>query len=151
MQSEATSLLANAVDAIKPRTAEQRKAVRSMLKAVDKTGITLTVTEGLEKFEDQVEILERLTVAEAYISLDMAMIASIDKMSDIVQSGSYEVADQISAVKALGTIGAYFNKRKEMGKSASGGASVNVVIDNTIAMQTTQVDRPLEDPYGDQD
>ncbi len=132
MKESLEDSLGDAASVITPRTMVEKRNVDLMLKGVDRSGIAQSISEQLTEQEEAIQIAATISVEKMYEELDLAVLQSIREMKDIVTDHCYEVTDRISAVKALGTIGGYVNKRREniIAKSNT-GTQVNVIIDNS--------------------
>lgn len=137
--------IGGALSVITPNTDGAKNSVKKILQAIDRDGTTLTVSDQLSQYEAQIEALDKLSIIELYTELDEAMLDSIQEMRHILTDPAQEPETRISAVRALGTVGSYVNKRKESTTSSGGGGNhINVVIDNS-SMEAPRSGLPIVD------
>lgn len=128
---------------INPRTDVLRGALAKMVRSFDTTGVSISVLDSITDFEAHVEALEKASIAVMSSEVDTAMLNSVHILKEIITNPAETTQDKISAIKALGVVGGYVSKRKEMLKpSRGGGNQINVVIDNTI-----EAERPAKVKY----
>jgi len=140
--------LQSAARAVVPTSTNRRQALIKMLRGVDSTGTTISVVDSITAHEAQIEAIEKMSISEMYLEMDDAMIEAIRIMRKIMESGAEETNDRIGAVKALGVIGGYVNKRRESTKEGGKiGNQINVLIDNN--MQSPSVPTVIMDDYHD--
>lgn len=125
--------LQSAAQLINPRTEVLRGALAKMVRSFDTTGVSLSVLDSITDFEAHVEALEKASIAVMSSEVDSAMLDSVYILKDIITNAGETTQDKISAIKALGVVGGYVAKRRDMLKpSRGGGNQINVVIDNSI-------------------
>ena len=125
--------LGSAAQLINPRTEVLKSALLKVIKGIDTTNVSVAVVDSISEFEAHIEALEKASIAVMASEVDAAMLDSIRVLKDIITNAAEGTPDKISAIKALGVVGGYVSKRKDMVKPTRGiGNQINVVIDNNI-------------------
>lgn len=131
--------LRSAAELINPRTEVLKSALKKIMTGIDTTGVSISVVDSLTEFEAHVEALEKASIAVMASEVDGAMLQSVDVLRSIITSPAEATPDKVSAIKALGVVGGYLAKRKEMLKPTRGiGNQINVVIDNNIEASSSE-------------
>lgn len=138
--------LQSAAQLVNPRTEVLRGALTKIVRSFDTTGISLSVLDSITDFEAHVEALEKASIAVMSSEVDAAMLDSVHILKDIITNSGETTQDKISAIKALGVVGGYVAKRRDMLKpSRGGGNQINVVIDNSIDASSPAKNRYIEE------